>query len=82
MKTLTKFNVEMLDYGWFDAPWFILDVYETGQILKRLTFSKFSGNNDLRESRFEGLPNNMKSWLSHHFYVLAIKKELTGPKIE
>lgn len=74
MKTLTKLSVEILDYGWFDVPWFILDVYEMGQIIKRVTFSKFVDNTELRESRFEGLPNGIKLWLSHHFYVLA-KKE-------
>ena len=73
MQHLTKFNVKILDYGWFDAPWFILDVYETGRILKRLTFSKFVDNSELKESRFEELPTSIKSWLSHHFYVLAKK---------
>lgn len=75
MKPLTKFDIEILNYGWFDVPWFILDVFEMGKTIKRLTFSKFVDNRDLRESRFEGLPNNIKSWLSHHFYVLAKKKE-------
>jgi hypothetical protein len=76
MKPLIKFGVEILSYGWFDVPWFILDVYEMGQIIKRVTFSNFVDTSDLRESRFEGLPNGIKSWLSHHFYVLA-KKETT-----
>jgi hypothetical protein len=73
MQTLTKFNVEILDYGWFDVPWFVLDVYEMGRTLKRLTFSKFVDDSDLNESRFEKLPNGIKSCLSHHFYVLAKK---------
>lgn len=75
MKPLIKFDVEILSYGWFDVPWFILDVYEMGQIIKRVTFSNFVDTSDLRESRFERLPNGIKSWLSHHFYVLAKKRQ-------
>ena len=74
MKPLTKFSVEIVNYGWFDVPWFILDVYEMGQTINRVTHGKFVDNSDLKESRFEGLPNSIKSSLSHHFYVLAKKK--------
>jgi len=75
MKTLTKFGAKILNCGWFDAPWFILDVYEMGRIIKQVAFSKFVDTSELRESLFEKLPNGIKSWLSHHFYVLA-KKEV------
>lgn len=81
MKPLMKSDVEILNYGWFDVPWFILDVYEMGHILRRVTFSKFVDTRNLRESQFEKLPNGIKSWLSHHFYVLA-KKGLSEAKLD
>jgi hypothetical protein len=74
MKTLTEFGLEILNYGWFDVPWFILDVYEMGHVIKRVISSKFVDASNLRETRFEKLPNDIKSWLSHHFYVLAKKR--------
>lgn len=74
LKPLSKFNVEIMNYGWFDVPWFILDVYEMGQTINRVTLGKFVNNSELKESRFEELPNSIKASLSHHFYVLAKKK--------
>jgi hypothetical protein len=64
--------------GAFDAPWFILDVYEAGSLLLRLIpkslLGKSTKQTDIKYSKFEKLPYPIKKWLSHHVYVLIEKK--------
>ena len=56
--------------GYFDAPWFILDIYEAGTFLRKLVPESAIGTNDMRQSRFESYPDRTKSWLAHHCYAL------------
>ena len=56
--------------GFFDIPWFILDIYESGALLRKLVPKRLVNPKNLRESRFETLPDFIKSWLAHHSYVL------------
>ena len=60
--------------GAFDAPWFILDVYESGKFLRKLIFNTGTNDKNLRESFFEKSPMWIRSWLAHHHYVLLAKK--------
>lgn len=57
----------------FDAPWFILDVYETGRLIKKI-LPKSVNNVELKPSRFENSPFNLKRFLSHHFLILIKRK--------
>jgi hypothetical protein len=61
---------EVLEIGLFDAPWFILDVYEVGRYLKKL-FPKSKQSADVaKTSLFEHSPKVIKNWASHHNYIL------------
>ena len=70
-------DINVVEIGFFDIPWFILDVYECGNILKHLVPKSFIDLRDLRESIFEGSPDFMKPWLAHHSYILCRKAERT-----
>jgi len=72
LKLLEKYG-KIIGIGYFDVPWFVFDVYECGWLLKKIVPASFTSLRDLRESRFEGLPNFSKSWLAHHNYVLCQK---------
>jgi hypothetical protein len=76
-KKLAKKNVSILLRGAFDAPWFILDVYEAGStLLKLVPKSLLKGKikqTEIKPSKFENLPFWIKKWLSHHVYVLIEK---------
>lgn len=72
LKLLKKYG-KIVETGYFDVPWFVFDVYECGRLLKKVVPASFTSSKDLRESRFEGLPNIIKSWLAHHNYVLCQK---------
>ncbi|MGB9960254.1 MAG: hypothetical protein ACPLKQ_07030 [Candidatus Bathyarchaeales archaeon] len=66
---------DVLAIGYFDVPWFILDVYESGSFLRRMIPNPIqSVTLELRESKFEGLPNFIKSWLAHHVYIVFEKR--------
>lgn len=60
---------EILEKGLFDAPWFILDVYETGRFLKRLV-PESKRYSQTKKSLFECAPTLFRKWASHHNYIL------------
>jgi hypothetical protein len=72
-KELKDKNVSIIKRGAFDVPWFILDVYEDGTVLRRVV-PKSLLSKKIGPSIFEGLPFPLKKWLSHHLYVLCEKK--------
>lgn len=57
----------------FDVPWFILDVYETGRLIKKILPESINSDK-LKLSRFEDLSFNLKRFLSHHFLILIKRK--------
>jgi hypothetical protein len=60
--------------GFFDIPWFVLDIYESGAFLRRLIPSRVAGSMlKIRKSRFEDLPQFCKKYFAHHSYVLFEK---------
>ncbi len=61
---------EILEEGLFDAPWFILDVYEVGRYLKKLVPKSKQSTEQTKTSLFERSPNFIKKWASHHNYIL------------
>jgi hypothetical protein len=61
---------DVLEIGLFDAPWFILDVYETGKYLKKLVPQSKQFVNQKKKSFFEASPRIIKKWASHHNYIL------------
>ena len=65
---------EIIETGAFDAPWFILDVYESGKFLRKLIFDAGTNEGNLKKSVFEEWPMWIRSWLAHHHYVLFRKK--------
>ncbi len=73
-KEFAKKNVSIIQRGAFDVPWFILDVYEAGNLLLRLVpKSLLRGKikqTEIKDSLFENLPFPIKKWLSHHVYIL------------
>jgi len=83
-KEITGKNVSIVYRGAFDAPWFILDVYEAGTLLLRLIPKSLIGSkikqNKIKESFFEKLPYGKKKWLSHHVYVLIDKNQSSFQK--
>ena len=59
---------------YFDIPWFILDIYESGNLLRRLIPKSMEGSMlQMRRSRLEDLPISYKKYLAHHAYVLFEK---------
>jgi ubiquinone/menaquinone biosynthesis C-methylase UbiE len=63
---------EVREFGAFDVPWFILDVYETGKYFRNLPFLK-SKIKKIKESQFENWPLWLKFFLAHHHYLLMEK---------
>jgi hypothetical protein len=61
---------QVLEKGLFDAPWFVLDVYEVGKFLKKLVPKSKQINEEAQKSIFESSPMFIKKWASHHNYVL------------
>ena len=61
---------ELLEKGLFDAPWFILDVYETGSYLKKLMPKSKQSAPYTQKSVFERSAAYFRKWASHHNYVL------------
>ena len=73
IRILSKYG-KIIRVGYFDVPWFILDIYESGVILRRLIPKSFSGSMlGLKKSRFEELPTRYKQYLAHHAYILFEK---------
>jgi hypothetical protein len=68
---------ELIEKGLFDAPWFILDVYETGKYLKKLLPKSKAGSEQPCKSLFETSPSFIKKWASHHNYVLIKNLDAT-----
>ena len=64
---------ELLEKGLFDAPWFILDVYEAGRYLKKLVPKSKQSAVHTQKSIFERSPTYFRKWASHHNYVLLKK---------
>ena len=75
-------NVRILEHGFFDVPWFILDVYESGKPLRWMAPRSYVEASRMKESLFEGLPNWLKGWLAHHAYVLFEKKPQAAKKAD
>lgn len=71
---IQKEGFEIIETGAFDAPWFILDVYESGKFLRKLTLDAGTNEKNLRKSVFEECPMWIRSWLAHHHYVLFRSK--------
>jgi len=72
-KELDKFeNLKLIKKNAFDIPWFILDVYEAGKILKFFVPRK-RGAKKIKPTVFERYPFFIKKFMSHHFYILAEK---------
>lgn len=61
---------EILETGTFDAPWFILDIYEVGKYLKSLIPKSNRTSEKIKKSFFENSPRIIKNWASHHNYIL------------
>jgi hypothetical protein len=73
IRILSKYG-KIIRVGYFDVPWFILDIYESGVFLRRLIPKSFSGSMlGLKKSRFEELPPRYKRYLAHHAYILFEK---------
>jgi hypothetical protein len=66
----------IVEVNYFDVPWFVLDLYETGNFLRKLVPQSLSGELlSLKKGKFEDMPISVKSWLAHHGYVLFEKRE-------
>ena len=75
IRILSKFG-KVIKVGYFDVPWFILDVYESGAILRKIMPKSFSESAfGLKKSRFEELPSRYKQYLAHHAYILFDKSD-------
>jgi hypothetical protein len=71
---LREMKLEVIDQGFFDVPWFILDVYECGGFLRKLVpGSLVDDRHVITPSRFEKMPKILKSILAHHYYAIARK---------
>ena len=68
-------DAKIIETGAFDVPWFVLDLYESGKFLRKLIFDAGTSERDLKESMFERSPMWLRSWLSHHRYVLIRKSQ-------
>lgn len=74
MKLVHNLGLIVLEYGYLDAPIFILDLYECGSLLRRYFMNNLRCRNMLlKESPFERLPKLFKPLFSHHWYLLCKK---------
>lgn len=64
----------MREDGFHDVPWFVIDVYESGNFLRKLVPSSLLRKEEIRPSRLENLPRLVKSFLAHHYHVLVEKE--------
>jgi len=72
-RAVERENALVLQEGYFDAPWFILDMYESGRSLRSLASRSHADLSRMKDSPLEGVPNLLKRWLAHHAYVLGEK---------
>jgi SAM-dependent methyltransferase len=70
-KAIEEKGLVICEDGFHDAPWFILDVYECGDFLKKLVPESLRNKEKIGPSRFERMPRIVKSFLAHHYHVLA-----------
>jgi hypothetical protein len=65
----------------FDTPWFVLDVYETGRLLRRLVpeRKRRAPSSGMAASRFEAFPLPIARFLAHHFLLLFERDESGMP---
>jgi len=74
VQSLSKVG-RVIRIGYFDVPWFVLDIYESGILLRRMIPNALEGSMlRLRKSRFEEMPISYKKWLAHHAYILFEKR--------
>ena len=74
VQSLSKVG-RVIRIGYFDVPWFVLDIYESGILLRRMIPNALEGSMlRLRKSRFEEMPLFYKKWLAHHAYILFEKR--------
>ena len=73
VKFLARYG-KIVEMEYFDAPWFILDIYECGSFLKRIIPSQIlQSRAPMKKSLFENTPAFCKRWLAHHSYILFEK---------
>lgn len=75
IKEFKNNNIDVLQIGAFDAPWFILDFYEGGKFFRGLAPKTMINTKEIEESFFEKLPKPFRLLLSHHHYVLGQKRK-------
>jgi hypothetical protein len=71
MELVSTQGLAILEHGYFDAPIFVLDLYELGSLLRRSFVGHSHGDLLLKESLFENLPRAFKPAFSHHWYLLC-----------
>jgi hypothetical protein len=71
---IRRLGFTVIERGAFDAPWFVLDVYESGKFLRKLLHDAGTNERNLKNSSFENWPLWIRSWLAHHHYLLFSKK--------
>jgi len=65
-------KMKILEHGYFDAPIFVIDLYECGLIFRRIVSKRVMCKDMLlRKSPFEELPSLLKPFFSHHWYLLC-----------
>jgi len=70
-------RLQILEHGYFDAPIFILDLYESGSVVMKKKSSPLRSKNGLlskillKKSPFEKAPHFLKFLLCHHWYLLG-----------
>lgn len=77
-RAIAKKGLLICEDGFHDVPWFIIDVYEFGNFLKKLVPSSLVQQKDIKPSRLERLPRIIKSFFAHHYHVLAEKPILAN----
>jgi hypothetical protein len=66
-------HFRVLETGYFDVPWFILDLYETGRYLRGLVPASLIEKGGLSSSMLESIPSCFKRVFAHHGYALLAK---------
>lgn len=67
-------GLTVLEKGYFDAPVFVLDLYESSSLLRRRSVGNQAYNKMLlSRSPFEEMPRLFKPIFNHHWYLLCRK---------
>ena len=75
-RALLEMDLPVVEDGFFDVPWFVLDIYECGSFLRKLVpRSMLDHRHMVTASKLEKLPRTVKSLLAHHYYALTRKAE-------